>query len=526
MAYVDPSQDPSQNPDENASQAAIAAGASAPPQQATAAGGAPSASTPPATSSGGGSGVVTGGGVGGAEAGASASSSQAKPSTSGSWTNLNSYLSANADQGAQVAGQIEGAVNSQGQNAQSEVNSVNTGFNQAVSSGATAEDSAAVNKAIQDASQLQAGQSLSAADLAAFGSQASATYGGPTDMTAQAGYSQAAADAAAAANTAQEAQTEYGRDVLLQNQYNNTSPTGYNPGEQNLDQLLLEGSDGAKAIINSANQWGNLSTALGSDVSNGNAAAQTAQAQAAQDSTDALSAFNTGRTAANTSVSDYLANQKANYSTDYNALVSALNGYSGGNLSLTAAQAQALGLTQGEKLYNLNQASPTLGSQYLSQAAFNPNAEITANQAAELSALDQLGAAGNQTATDKYAGDTLAGTQTADNSINAANFQQALANADTVWNNYANSTPVAGNAGYYSIGGGPDDLYMPGSASDTNSSIQNALNGVGPTASIGGLGAQIGGEQQALQSQAATNYWNDLNSLLQQGGYNNQVSIA
>lgn len=515
MSYVDPSQNPDQDEDQSQVDAA-----QNPSQQSQSSGNNQPDSSPPATSGGGGSGIVSGGNVGGGAAPPTPNSNANQPSTSGSWTNLNSYLSANEDQGQEIGSQIANTINSQGQNTQNEIQNTNQGFNQSVQNGSVTENSGAVNQAIQDASDIQVGQNLSVADQAAFDQQANASYSGPTDFTQSGGYSQAALDAGTAANTAQEAGTESGQDVLLQNQFNNASTNGYNQGEQNLDQLLLEGSGGGNAVTQAANQWSGLSNVLNNDVNTGDAAAAQAQTETQQAATDALAAFNTGRTAADTSVQNYLNNAQANYSTDFNGLQAALNGYNeSGDLNLTAQEAAMLGLNTNQPLYNLYQQAG-LGNM-VTQAGFNAAEEITPAQQAELAALDQLGAGAGQTATNQYANAALAGTQTADNSVNASGFQQALANAGQVFNNYAGATNVTGTGTFQNpaISSSAGITAGPLSVATDQGTIASALGGGSPAFTTSGPSAT-----QAT-SQAQQNYWNQLMFDLKNAGYNNVANI-
>lgn len=516
MSFVDPSQDPNKDQDQSQVDAALN------PNQQQKNQNQPD-STPPPTSGGGGSGIVSGGGVGGAAASGASSGAPNTPSKSGSWTNLNNYLAANQDQGAAIGNQISDTVNNQGKNAQDEINNLNTGFNQAVASNTTKEDKNAVDQAIQNASNIQAGQNLSQADLDAFKKQATASYSGPTDLTKATGYSQAAQDAAKAKSAAAQSASESGRDVMLQNQFNNASAGGYTQGENNLDQLLLEGSGGASQINQAANQWSNLGSVLNSNVVNSNAAAAAAQAETQKTAQDALSSFNTGRNAANTSAQSYLDAQKSNYSTDYNNLVNLLNGYATnaangrGTLQLTQQEAALLGLTPREHLYNLYQENSQPGS-LVTQAAFDPNAEITANQQAELSALDQLGLAGGQTATNKYTNAALAGTQNADNSIDNSNLQTQIANDAAAFNKYAAATNIVGSGSADPYGSG-----LPASATEQGT-IQNYINGVTPGFSVNANGRQDSVIQQA-QAAANAQYWANLQAALKSSGFNNEAIV-
>lgn len=521
MSYVDPSQDPNLNDDENKSQVDLALSGNSQDQTKQ---NQPDVA-PPATSGGGGSGVVTGGGVGGSAATGDASGGSAKPSTSGSWTNLNSYLDANKDQGAAVGSQIADTVGKQGSSANDEIQGLSTGFNKAVQDNTVNEDSGAVQQALSSASGIKAGQALSQPDIDAFNRQANASYSGPTDFTQFDGYSKAAQDAQAAKQTAQQTQSESGRDVLLQNQFKNASANGYTQGENNLDQLLLEGSGGAQQISQAAQPWSNLNDVLNQNVTSGNAAAQAAIATTKQTGANTLSAFNTARNNSANSVEQALAAAKAGYSTDYNKLVGDLNSYSSsGNLNLSAQEAAMLGLTQDQRIYNLYQESPTLGTSYLQQQAFDPNREITADQQAQLAALDQLGLGAHQTATNKYTNASLAGTQNGQNSVDTSMFNQALANANNTFQG-TTGTDVAGyggieqdNARAYASEDSTVANYLAGGS-------PNIVYGHGPM-NVSGIGPNGEDANTWATELAQDAYWKNLMAQLQTTGYNNQVKVT
>lgn len=189
-----------------------------------------------------------------------------------------------------------------------------------------------------------------------------------------------------------------------------------------------------------------------------------------------------------------------------------------------------LGLTSGQKLYNLYQSSPTLGTQYLQQQAFDPNKEITANQQAELAALDQLGLGAHQTATNIYTHPELAGTQSPGNSVDATGFNQALTNAGKTFNDYAANTNAIGN-GYVDLG--QNSLHPGGWSGQTQGTVQNYLNGGSPTMSAISGGPNVGGVNDygqdaytAVRAGAQQDYWNQIMKDLQTSGYNNQVNIT
>lgn len=337
---------------------------------------------------GGGSGVATpgSGNVGGSAQGAQAKAS--KPSASGSWTNLQSYLDANADQGAQVGSQIAGTINQQGKSAQDSVDSAAKEFQSNVDANTVQADSDRVNQTLQQATGLKAGETMSDDDIAAFQKQANASYAGPTDFTASSGYGGAQHAISQAQDSIGETGSEAGRQVLLKNQYQNASTHGYNQGEQNLDQLLLENSQGGRAALEPLkDQWSGLSSILGNATTTENAAAQQAAATdqaTAKAAQDALSGTNTKFQGG---LNDALAAASQKNSAQYNQALSDLRAG-----KITHAEAQLLGITAGNPIYNVD------ATQYL-KAGSAPTLYnyATADQYAQAAALAKLAGQGQST---------------------------------------------------------------------------------------------------------------------------------
>lgn len=385
MAYVDPSQDPNeQNP--NPSQVDQALN----PQSSQAGNQQNTPESPP--SSGGGGGVVSGGAAGG---NASPQPAAAKPSSSGSWTNLQSYLDANQDQGATVGQQIAGTVNDQGNKAQNDVTNLGANFNSAVKDNTVEQNPDAVNSAITAATTATANQGLTPDQLAAFNSQANASYSGPLDATTFNGYEVAQRDVNNAQQLAKQTQSEAGRDVLLNNQYKNASVNGYNQGENNLDQLLLQNSSGGQAALQPlAQQWSGLNGALNNTVSTGDAAAANAVKTNQATAANANSALSSASTNFQTQLNTGLANLKATDTAAYNQIRDAMQ-----NGTMTSDQWAALGVSNvPSHIYsgfdNSGNAIGTVPNSYLTplntDTALTLGNYATADQYAQAQALAQL----------------------------------------------------------------------------------------------------------------------------------------
>jgi hypothetical protein len=212
---------------------------------------------------------LSGGGGGFAGSGGAQPSSQSggagadqKPSSSGDWTNLNSYLTANADQSSQIGQGIASTVGNQAQQAQSDLASVQQGFqNQTPYSTLNSYSPSQIDSTLNASQYATPGSDTTNAenilndnwgitptvsDITQYAPASGQT--GPSWNTAQNDYT-------TANQNLQDTQTESGRDVLLQNQYGQ-SGTQYTPGEQNFDQLLLEQNPGNQSQLNAVyNQY-------------------------------------------------------------------------------------------------------------------------------------------------------------------------------------------------------------------------------------------------------------------------------
>jgi hypothetical protein len=369
MSYVDPTQNP-QDPN-------------APNGQ------------PPTTSGGGDAGIVTGGGVGGSSAASSgaAPSAPATPSSSGSWTNLDSYLGANADQGGKVGGDIASNVSAQGSKAQGDIGNLNNSYNSAVDANTTNADQGVVDSSLAAA---KSGNALTPDQIGAFQKQSQASYNGPTDVTKDANYGQAQNDTSQAAQAVAQTQSESGRNVLLNNQYKNASQNGYNQGENNLDQMLLENSAGGQQALQPlAQQWGGLANSLSGSVTAGAQRAKDAQATDAATSANAMGAVNGREQQVIGDVNAAVPVAQQQYKDNYKSLMDTINAAQTPvrtSENFDQDTMQKLGLQSGDHLWNLDL------SKYMNPYAdtmFSQQNVANGQQYAEYNALNQLAGTNN-----------------------------------------------------------------------------------------------------------------------------------
>jgi len=301
------------------------------------------------------------------------------------FTNLSKYLDANSSQAADMGNQLASGANTQAQNATNTVNGLSNDFNSQVAKSTIPADPNAVNSGISAATGVKAGESIDPNAVSGFQKQANATYSGPTDYTAQAGYGAASQAVGDAQNAVNQTKSEAGRDLLLQKQYGNASPSGYSHGENALDQALVEGNPNAqKSLANVNSNWSGLNQILGNATNNANQSAQNAistDAATAKAARDALSGTNSSFQG---DLSSRLSAMQASNPAAFAAVQAEIK-----NNLYTPETLAALGLTNGQKNYGVD-----LGK-YLSASARSTLYNIaTPQQYAEAAALAQLGGPG------------------------------------------------------------------------------------------------------------------------------------
>lgn len=160
-----------------------------------------------------------------------------QPTSSGSFTNLQNYLDANADQqfGQQVAGKV-GATVDEANTAQDQAKS---GFNSDVDKNTTKEN--------KDLLETEKNDPLSVANnqdqYDQFTKQRDATYSGPKDFVSSDYYQPAYASTKKASDTADSTTTESGRKAYLSQEY---ARPDYSSGLQKLDNLLIQNDPNSK----------------------------------------------------------------------------------------------------------------------------------------------------------------------------------------------------------------------------------------------------------------------------------------
>jgi hypothetical protein len=198
-----------------------------------------------------GAGAPASGGGAGAQAKAQ-QGGQPAPTSSGAWTNLNSYLDANQGADARMGQGVRGVVDNRAQDYQQKATGVETAGKQGAQAGAVT-DSGVVG-------QVKAiGQGAGAQGLKkdAFERQYNATYQGPQTASDTAGWGDAKTQAEKVQGLGQAAgQGQAGRETLLNETYG-TGGQQYGQGEKRLDSFILGGGQaGNQAVEGIAQSYG------------------------------------------------------------------------------------------------------------------------------------------------------------------------------------------------------------------------------------------------------------------------------
>jgi len=207
---------------------------------------------------------LSGGGgpaFGGAASTPASASAARTPSSSGSFTNLQSYLNVNKDQ--PLASDLSGKVSDYGNQAQQNLTKSQDTFNQQVQSNTTKYNPELIQNAIKDPTTAANNQDT----YNQIEQQRNAQYKGPQSLNEVQGYNPELGQYAA--GLVKQTGSEAGRNALLQQFYNKP---GYSSGQQKLDQLILQNAP------NSREQFAQLQQTFGGLP----AQYQTAQSQATQ----------------------------------------------------------------------------------------------------------------------------------------------------------------------------------------------------------------------------------------------------
>lgn len=188
--------------------------------------------------------------------------------------NLQAYLTANAPQISQQAGQISGNLANQYGQVQSDINQGKESFNQQIQSGYTAPNQDIINQAVSNPAQF----AQNPENVKAFQSLYNDQYTGPANYETSSPYGALNAEVQNAVSQANAFKTPAGAQTYFQNQNPNATKGG-----NILDTVLLQGNPEAyQQILSAAKPFENLPGYLNQSVTDVNQNIQNAQNTAQQ----------------------------------------------------------------------------------------------------------------------------------------------------------------------------------------------------------------------------------------------------
>lgn len=357
------------------------------------------------------------------------------PSSPSNFVGLSQYLEANKPQsqklGSQVAGQIAGSITG----AQEKIGNIGQQFQGAVGQGTISNLDSAGQEATNIAQQTATGtkeQVQNQGNKDRFGEVANAQYRGPNQLIETEFYEPAYTQIQDAQRYADLSKSESGNQQLLRDIYKTPS---YSGGESRLDAYLLKGDENRKKLAESRQNAENLT---GEFEAADAGAAQYAKDIAAKTEAarqQARQALEQTRAQRSSQIENELNAISADWRSEYDKYLNLLKNSNGGqNLKLTPEEAQRLGVTQGQKIFNLlNPAAGNTPEQYLSLQQFDANKVISQDQQAQLAALDELAGTYGGTQENKYTQADLAGSLNKAAAFSAEKFGLSATQAKTLF---------------------------------------------------------------------------------------------
>lgn len=433
---------------------------------------------------------------------------------------IKDYLDANKQQSSKLGDQVAGQVQNKVDTAGNQISGLDSGFKSLADQGQFAGINTAGDEAkglAQKAASAPVGQ-FGAPDVQRFGQIANAQYSGPKQLSDTALYGPAYQSLTDAQNYADLSKTEGGNQQLLKNVYNQPN---YTAGENRLDSYLLNTEPNQAKLSQARAGAAPLQTQFDAAGTNATNYAQQQQAQVDALRQQVQSALGQTQAQRNQAVQSELDQTQGGWNSEYDNLLNSLKNSNGGtNLQLTEDQMKKLGITGGQRIYNMLDPNTGNGdpSKYLTQQAFDPNKVISKDEQAQLAALDQLAGTYGGQAINKYTQGDLAGTETMDNALDASAFGAARNTAEGLFNTGAGTANMAAVFG-------PDSA----SAANANGSVADYLSGKGPTDTSNTSSYDSSGravmtpQMQYYINNANADWTKQILDYLQNAGYNNSV---
>lgn len=414
-----------------------------------------------------------------------------KQKSSGQYTNIQSYLDANKEQGDAMGGKIAGDVTNKAEDATSKIGA----YESKAPSVAAYDPNEAIGRAttLSDAEKTQYKTN-----------KATGGYSGPQNAEGIEGYQAANTAGTAAATAVKNAGTESGQRDLLKQTY---ARPDYSAGQNNLDQALVQGSAGSKAKLEGVGQkYSGLTDYLGS----ANQKVGNAVNSAVTQSYNNRQAFNPAETAARQNLINPIQQRADQANQNNGAYIDRITGDASDNV-LSDETLKALGLSEGQKIYDMNLGNyitPDKSQVGLNNAA---NSDERGKYAALQSLFDDPTM--NQITVDGKAINPV--------SFNKAQYDKDLAGKTAEINNLFKNTNFTGSGTHEWNG---DNLDYTASANVADYLANNAnVNYNGKVRGIGNMGSNYGDEGEAAKQQAAQSLYAQINQFLDSQKYNRTI---
>lgn len=456
-----------------------------------------------------------------------------KGTSSGQFTNLQSYLNANA--GNNAAAPINIKIGDLAGKAESDLQSTQNTFDQQAQAGSTDYNQDLINNAVKDPLKYAGNTDLTNQ----FHAQLNDTYKGPNQLQDITNYSRQPGQDIQ--NYAQQTKNAPGQFQLLQKLVGR--PT-YTQGEQNLDQLLLQAPNAQASLNKTYDQYGQELNKFDTAETSATQQAQARAAQAQQASTAARTGVNTATSGIQDPINAAIQAKQAEALRDTQIAKTGISGKT--NITQMDPLAQQWGITGStmDALPGLipdesitNQANFTYGvdptnSQYLSLRnpnQFNATTMTTPEQQSRLNALAQLGQTQNTFASNDP--NTLGSMiNTSPYTFNRTAYQNAVNDAKTQYLDKFAKMASAAAPGIVQQGSRTNGQIN----NQEEANFRNVLNGVRDLNQQYGLpgmgvkGATIGPgnvvDSNAISPVGQINQTHELIKWLQQHGYTNYPS--
>lgn len=368
---------------------------------------------------------------GSSNVGAAPAASAKAPTSSGSFTNIQSYLNANKEAAPGLANQVSGNIKSSASQAQEGIQKARNAFDAASSTGTlTADNAAKARDTVTNAGQALYGEGTKFDPNAVkdFQRVSSGAYKGPNSLE---GYGDLSNQAQNVRDMGNLSNTENGRFTLLRQMFNGPS---YTSGQTNLDQFLVGSNQ--KQLEGARQQAYKLPAFANQNIQGAASTANRLTDQSARIGADTRGFLDseTGSQAnANTKALQDANAAERKRQEDFAATTNNLQG-----TSITAADAQRFGIDPIQSIYNLDL------NKYLKnnivEAPTTVDQIIDRKNAARTNALGLLAGGGEQFGDLTKVGGYVPSTQTFDtdkfkaDQADVAGRYDSLKNAEDKWN--------------------------------------------------------------------------------------------